>query len=332
MCFRLLPPLAVALLLAVSGCGKKSAAPAVVAPSGPRKVVFQTDWFPQAEHGGFYQALAKGYYARAGLNVEILPGGPTAGIKPKVAKGDADFGMNRSDDIIVAAARGLPLLIVGATMQHDPQALLVHDASPVKKLADLRGRTVIASVGMAWIPLLKAKYNMEFALRPVGHGLADFLSDKEAIRQCFVTSEPFFAQQHGAKVRVLPLAEAGHDVYQAIFCNRELARSEPAVVRAFLAASIAGWEDYLVGDPGPAHALILQRNPEMTPELLEFSRGELILRALVSGDRARGEDVGRIALARIADQMRTLAELGMLDAHIDLSLVASTEFLPPVTP
>ena len=100
----------------------------------------------------------------------------------------------------------------------------------------------------------------------------------------------------------------------------------------FIAASIAGWEDYLTGDPGPAHALILQRNSEMTPELLEFSRGELILRALVSGDRARGEEVGRIALARIADQMRTLAELGMLDAHIDLSLVASTEFLPAVTP
>ena len=64
------------LLLAVlaGGCARQQAA--VSPATGLRKVVLQSDWFPQAEHGGFYQALAKGFYREAGLDVEILPGGP----------------------------------------------------------------------------------------------------------------------------------------------------------------------------------------------------------------------------------------------------------------
>src|SRR5204862_7323105 len=117
----------VGLSLAVltMGCERRERAQPP-ADGGLRRVVLQTDWFPQAEHGGFYQAAAKGLYARAGLEVEIWPGGPGAGIKLKVASGEADFGMNRSDDMIVAASRGLPFVMVAATMQHDPQALMVH--------------------------------------------------------------------------------------------------------------------------------------------------------------------------------------------------------------
>src|ERR1017187_2015988 len=131
--------------LGVAGCGRPaSSEPPKNVPPPLRRVVFQTDWFPQAEHGGFYQALAKGFYREAGLDVEILPGGPGATIKLSVAKGLADFGMYRSDDVIVAAGRGLPLIIVGAVLQHDPEALLVHASSPVKTLQDLNGHSVIA--------------------------------------------------------------------------------------------------------------------------------------------------------------------------------------------
>src|SRR5215217_323702 len=112
---------ALLLLLAFCSvsCGRREATKQAVssAPAGPRKVVLQTDWFPQAEHGGFYQALARGFYAEAGLDVDIWPGGPGSGIKLKVARGEADFGMNRSDDILLAASRDLPLLIVAAIMQ-----------------------------------------------------------------------------------------------------------------------------------------------------------------------------------------------------------------------
>jgi NitT/TauT family transport system substrate-binding protein len=326
--FRLVLPIPVLFAALLSGCSREQAAPVNRAPAGLRKVVLQTDWFPQAEHGGYYQALAKGFYREAGLDVEIWPGGPGAGIKLRVAKGDADFGMYRSDDTLMAVGAGLPLVMVMATMQHDPQAVMVHQASPVKTFADLQGRTVIASLSMTWIPYVQKKYGITFTLRPNTYGIGEFLVTPDAIQQCLVTNEPFFAEQHGRPVRTLQLTEAGYDCYQALICRRELIRNSPEVVRAFVHASIRGWRDYLEVNPEPADALILQRNENMSRELLAFSRGEMVLRSLVHGDRAGGEDIGQISLGRIARQMQMLLDLKILNAPIAVSSVATKEFLP----
>ncbi|RFC46826.1 MAG: NitT/TauT family transport system substrate-binding protein [Verrucomicrobia bacterium] len=293
-----------------------------------RPVVFQSDWFPQAEHGGFYQALVKGYYREAGLDVEILPGGPGTAIKLSVAKGMADFGMYRSDDVIVSASRGLPLVIVAAVLQHDPEALLVHAASPVKTLADLEGRSVIAPPSMSWIPYVKQKYRVKFDLRPLTYGLAAFLGDSTAIQQCMLTSEPYFAEQHGAKVRAIPLSDSGYDPYHTLICRRALIRTNPELVKAFVAASIRGWRDYLEGDPAEAHALILRRNHQMTAGQLEFSRQALIAHALVTGDAAQGEHIGRISLKRIQQQIDVLTEFKILEVPVTAASVASRAFLP----
>lgn len=318
-----------AILLA-AGCARRAATPEAPASRPLRKVSLQTDWFPQAEHGGFYQALARGFYREAGLSVEIRPGGNGASIKLPVAKGDADFGMYRSDDVMVAASRGMPLVIVAATLQHDPQALLVHDDSPVKTFKDLAGRTVTAPISMTWIPFIQKKYGIKFDLKPTNYALGGFLADPTAIQQCLVTNEPFFALQHGVRVRTLALADSGYDVYHTLFCRRDLVRTDPAVVGAFVAASIRGWRDYLTGDPAPAHELIRKRNSQMTPEQLAFSRSELILRQLVSGDPSRGEDIGQISLTRLSEQIDVLLDLKLLDAPLAVGEVATREFLPSI--
>lgn len=310
--------------LGLTGCSRPPAADATL-----RKVVFQTDWFAQAEHGGFYQALAKGYYREAGLDVDILTGGPGAGIKLKVAKGEADFGMNRGDDAILAVSRGLPLMMVMATLQHDPQALLLHAESPVKDFPDLNGRTVTAAVGMTWIPYIQQKYGIKFGLVPTSYGLASFLVDRNVIQQCFLTSEPYFAKQKGVAVRVLALTDTGYDMYHAVICRRELLRKDPEIVRAFVAASIRGWNDYITNDPAPAHQLILARNRDMTAGQLEYSRQALIGHALVSGHAARGEATGRLILTRIQEEIDRLLEFGVLEKKLRAGDVATAEFLPP---
>jgi NitT/TauT family transport system substrate-binding protein len=319
-------------VLWAAGCSRQETPAATPgAPTGPRKIVFQTDWFPQAEHGGYYQALAKGFYREVGLEVEILPGGPGAGgIKLKTAKGEADFGMLKSDDIMLAAHQGLPLVMVMASMQHDPQALMVHDSSPVKTIRDLDGRTVSAPPGMTWIHYIQKKYGITFNLVPPNYGIGHFLANAEVIQQCIVTNEPFVAQQNGKKVRTIALADSGYDCYPVIFCRRELVRLAPELVRAFVAASIRGWRDYLDGDPAPANRLILERNPHMTAELLRFSRSEMILRSLVHGDPGKGEDIGQLSLARLAEEMQALVDLKVLEAPVAISAVATKEFLPPV--
>jgi len=294
-----------------------------------RKVVLQSDWFPQAEHGGYYHALVHGYYAEAGLAVDIWSGGPGAGIKLKVAKGDADFGMNRSDDIILAASRGMPLVMVSATLQHDPLALLVHESSPVRSFPDLQGRVVVGNVGLAYFSYLEMKYGLSFEKRQNTYGLGEFLANPEVIQQGVVTSEPFFARQHGRKVRTLLLADSGYDSYHVVFCRRELVRNSPEVVRAFVAATVRGWRDYLEADPTAVHAEILRRNPQMTSELLAFSRGELIARGLVRGDPAKGEYVGALSLPRVEREMQILTDLKILEVPVPLAQVVTTEFVPP---
>lgn len=321
--------LAVLLSVLAVGCGREPSPPAKAPGATPRKVVLQTDWFPQAEHGGYYQALARGFYAEAGLDVELWPGGPGSGIKLKVARGDAQFGLLRSDDLILAAAQGMPLVMVAATMEHDAQALMVHADSPVKTFRDLDGRAVIGNVGMAWFPYLEKKHGIRIERRQNTYGLGEFLANPDVIQQCMVTNEPFFAAQHGRKVRVLPLSSSGYDCYQVLFTRRDLIQSDPAMVRSFVAASIRGWRDYLEHDPAPAHVLILKRNPQMTPELLAFSRGEMIRGGYVRGDPAKGEDIGLLSLARLQEQMDTLTSLKIMEKPVPVGNVATVEFLPP---
>jgi NitT/TauT family transport system substrate-binding protein len=145
-----------------------------------------------------------------------------------------------------------------------------------------------------------------------------------------VTNEPYFVAQRGVPIRTLSFAEAGYDCYHVIFCRRELIRSAPEVVTAFVAASIRGWRDYIEGDSAPADALILERNPQMTPGQLAFSRHELIARSLVQGDHAKGEDIGQIDLKRISKEIQTLLDLKVLETPVVLSTVAATNFLPKV--
>lgn len=316
-------------LLALAGCDRPPEAKAAVTL---RKVKFQTDWFPQAEHGGFYQALAKGYYRDAGLEVEIIPGGPGAGVLLKTAKGIADFGMFRGDDAIVAASRGLPLMMIGATLQHDPQALLVHADSPVHSFADLNGRTVIAAVGMTWIPYIQKKYSITFGLIPTSYGLTQFLADKTAIQQCFLTSEPFFARQRGAKVRTLPLSEAGFDSYHVMLTRRALVRDDPELVRAFVTASIRGWHDYIEGDPSPAEHLIMARNDQMSAAHLAYSRQALIDHHLAAGDPQNDERIGQLQLSRVQQEIGVLVEFGVLDKPMRAEDVATDQFIPPENP
>ncbi len=320
-------PLFAALL---AGCGRSVSEGTESAPARAplRRVVLQSDWFPQAEHGGFYQAVARGFYAEAGLAVEILPGGPGAGIKLKLARGEADFALMKSDDAIVAVARGLPFVMVMAALQHDPQALIVHADSPVQTWGDLNGRTVIASPSMTWIPYLQRRYGIAFNLRPNTYGLGEFLANREAVQQGLVTHEPFFAAQHGRPVRALLLADAGYDCNPAVVTRAETLAAAPDVVRAFVAASIRGWADYIGGDPSPADRLILARNREMNPELLAFSRGEMIRRRLVRGDPDAGERVGYLSLPRVAALMETLVSLKVIDAPLPLAKVVTDDFLP----
>lgn len=318
--------LAVVLLF---GCSKKPA-DTPGSDGGRVKVRFQTDWFPQPEHGGYYQALARGYYAAEGLDVELLPGGPNAQVMSAVATGRADLGMTNGDDVIVAIARGLPLRMVAAEMQRDAQGILYHQANPLRSLRDLDGRTVMAGAGSTWIEVVQRKLGIRFNIQPLVGDLARFMNDPQFIQQCFVTNEPYFATQRGAQVGALLIAspELGYEPYRVMFGSRDYVEGNPEVVRKFVRASVRGWVEYLTGDPEPANALLRQLRPDLPADFFPYSIQAMKDYGLVLGDPARGEAAGQLRPDRLERQIALLQEMGVLDRPVKLEDVATFEFLP----
>lgn len=313
-----------------AGCRRSEPEPAAAGGTrGPVKVRFQTDWYPQPEHGGYYQAQARGFYADEGLEVEILPGGPNAQVMAGVATGRAQLGMTNGDDVLVAVSRGLPLKLVAAEMQRDAQGILFHAAHPIRELRNLDGKTVMAGAGSVWIQLTQQRYGIRFNLLPLVGDLARFMHDPQFVQQCFVTNEPYFARQRGADVGALLIAHPGYEPYRVMFTSDAFLRANPDVVRRFVRASVRGWIDYLTGDPAPGNALLRQARPDLSDDFLAYSIQAMKDYRLVLGDESRGERMGQLTAERLATQLRLLRDLGVMDRELRVEDVAVLDFLPP---
>jgi NitT/TauT family transport system substrate-binding protein len=313
-------------LVVLSSCSRQapSAAPALF------PVSIQADWYAEAEEGGNYQALAKGFYRDAGLDVNLMNGGPGCFPFQKVAARNADFALGRSDDVILAVSHGnLPLVIVCAYMEKDPMAVLVHDESPVRGFPDLAGKYMMADPTSAWISYLKAQYHMDFGIIPLNYGLGQFIADRNFIVQGFATSEPYYLRQKGVASRTLLIADSGYNPYRVIYANASFVREHPDVVRAFVAATLRGWADFMDGDPAPAKKMILERNEGMTEDFLDFSMGAMRENHFLSGDPSKGERLGLITRRRMQDEVDLFMKLKVIDSPLPLDRFVSFDFLPP---
>jgi NitT/TauT family transport system substrate-binding protein len=321
--------LAAALAL-LAGCSRP--APATAGPGGgaalPR-VRFKTDWYPQAEHGGFYQALAKGYYRDAGIDVDIVQGGPGILVPQLMLSGQVDIAMGRSDDIIVYANQGLPFVIVGAYMENDPQAILVHEEDTVRTFADLNNRTIMAVPGVYWLDYLKQKYHIDFRQIPANYGMAQFMADKTFIQQCFVTNEPYYVRKNGGHPRTLMLSESGYSPYRILFTTQAFLAGHPEDVRKFIAQSLRGWAEFMGGDPSPAKALILRLNANMTGEFMDYSIQAMRDEHIIFGRPELGERLGLMTRRRMQEQVETLAELKIIPQLIPLEKFVRFDLMPP---
>lgn len=292
--------------------------------SGRVAVRLQTDWFPQPEHGGFYTALAKGFYQAEGLDVTLLPLGQYSSSLKVVSSGGAEFGLASSDQILEAVSNGLPVTAVGAFMQHDPQAIMVHANSPVKNFADLEGRSVAAQPGSTWFKFIVSRYQLrDVRETPATHSIANFLADPNYIQQIFVTSEPYFVKSAKVAYRTMLISDAGYDPYRVFFVHKEFLNRNPEATAQFVRASLKGWQEYL-RDPAPAHAIILKLNPAQNAAQMEFTLQTLRDGAFITS----GTDIGKMAPARWAALNDQLNSLGVIRQPIDPTTAYTTKFLP----
>jgi NitT/TauT family transport system substrate-binding protein len=296
--------------------------------SGLTPIRLQLDWYPQPEHGGFFAAQLLGYYKAEGLDVTLQPLPQYGSVAQLVASGKADFGLGSSDQILEWNSNGLPLEAVSATMQHDPQAVMVHKDSPIRDFKDLEGHTIAAQTGTTWLKYVTLRYNLHQVRQvPSTLSIANFLADPGYVQQVFLTSEPFYAKQAGVEVRTLPISSSGYDPYRVSFSTRDFVAQHPDFVTKFVRASIRGWQAYL-NDPAATNAMLLKLNPALDPAEEAYSAQALRDGGFITGGDLGGAQTGRMNAARWQTNYEQLKALGILRGPVDPATTYSLNFVP----
>jgi NitT/TauT family transport system substrate-binding protein len=301
----------------------------------PDRLTFATDWLAQAEHGGFYQALAEGTYKKYGLDVTLKMGGPQVNGLQLLAARQLDVVMGDALQVISAIEQNVPVTAIAATFQKNPTAIIAHPG--IAKLEDLKGQPIAigAASNTTFWPWLKQRYGFtDSQKRPYGFSVQPFLADKTLSQQGFATSEPFSIEKAGVKPVVFLLADLGYPPYsEALVVTRDTLSKRADVLQRFVRASAEGWKSYLA-NPAPGNALIMRDNPQMSDELLAYSHRKMKEYVLVSGGDAAQQGVLTMTDARWRQTLDFLRAAGLTKAGTDyanaytLSIVRDVKVLP----
>jgi NitT/TauT family transport system substrate-binding protein len=297
------------------------------------KVTFGSNWVAEAEHGGFYQALADGTYKKYGLDVTILPGGPNANNRMLLLVNKIDFYLSANTlQGFDAVAHNVPTIQVAALFQKDPQVLIAHPDAGVTKFADLKKLTLfISKEGMAtYYQWLKADFGFkEDQVKPYTFNPQPFLADPHSAMQGYVTSEPFAVERQGHFTpQVFLLADQGFSAYSTLIeTRRDLVEKRPDLVQRFVDASIIGWYNYIYGDNKAANALIKQQNPEMTDDLLSYSVAKMKEYGIVDSGDALTLGVGAMTDAHMKDFFDKMVRAGVAPAGLDYRKSYTLQFV-----
>jgi NitT/TauT family transport system substrate-binding protein len=298
------------------------------------EVTFGTNWLAQAEHGGFYQAVADGTYEKHGLKVTIVPGGPRASNRMLMTVGKLDFYMGGSlIQSFSAVEKNIPTLVVAALFQKDPQALLSHPGQGLDTFESLKASNdiLLSKDGVAtFFQWMKAEFAFkDEQVKPYGFNPAPFIANKRAVQQGYVTSDPLVIEKAaGFKPNVFLLADHGFSTYSTtIETRRETVEKNPDLVQRFVDASIIGWNNYLHGDNAGANALIKRDNPEMTDELLAYSLARMKQHGIVDSGDTTSLGIGAMTDARMKDFFDKMVKAGLFKADLDYSKAYTLQFV-----
>jgi NitT/TauT family transport system substrate-binding protein len=301
----------------------------------PDRITFATDWLAQAEHGGFYQAVAEGTYRKHGLDVTIRMGGPQVNGLQLLAARQLDVVMGDALQVLSAMEQKVPITAIAATFQKNPTVIISHPG--VTKLEELKGRPIAVSAASntTFWPWLKQRYGFtDNQKRPYAFSVQPFLVDKKLSQQGFATSEPFSIEKGGVTPVVFLLAEQGYPPYSEVLAvRRDTLTGRGDALKRFVRASAEGWKSYLA-NPAPGNALIKRDNPQMTDELLAYGHRKMLEHAIVTGSDTATQGLLTMTDRRWQQTVDFLRAAGLAKAGVDyaaawtLSIVNDVKVLP----
>ena len=298
------------------------------------KVTYGTNWLAQAEHGGFYQAVADGTYKKYGLDVTIVQGGPNAANSALLISGKIDFYMGGPQQEIDAVKQGIPVVDVAAIFQKDPQVLIAHPDAGVEKFEDLaKLPTLFMSKDgyITYFEWMKANYSgfKDEQFKPYNFSPAPFLADKQSAQQGYLTSEPYeIEKQTGWKPKVFLIADAGYSPYSTMITTQtSLVQKNPDLVQRFVNASIEGWYNYLYGDNKAANDLIKKDNPDMTDGQIAYSIAKMKEYGIVESGDAIEKGIGCITDAHYKKFFDEMVAIKVFKPETDYTKAFTTKFV-----
>jgi NitT/TauT family transport system substrate-binding protein len=297
--------------------------------SGRDKVVLVLNWYPEAEHGGYYAALVHGIYEKYGLDVEVRPGGKTTIVPQELTLGRIQFGIGNADDVLMAREQDAPLVALMAPMQDGPRCIMVREDSGISSFTDLKNITLQIDPSRPYVPFMKNQGLLQENVTTVPYfgAVAQLVSDARTAQQAYSFSEPFLAEQQGVKVRNLMMSEIGYNPYASVLIATEsyLERNSDLTKR-MVKASVEGWAKYLE-DGKETNAYILKQNPEgITAEALTYGVEKLKVLCLPSGFETA--KLGRMSIDRWETLAKQLRELKMISEKVDAKKAFSIDYLP----
>lgn len=306
----------------------------VSAAGADESVTFGTNWLAQAEHGGYYQAVADGTYAACGLDVTIQQGGPQVAGRPLLLAGKIDFYMGGNmQQAFDAVAQNIPLKVVAASFQKEPQVVMSHPGEGLDKWEDLpkAEQYIIGDEGaQSFLLWMASQYGFDVGKRvPYTFNPAPFIANKKSIQQGYVTSEPFAVEKEGGFVpNQFLLADYGYSTYATtIEVMQETIDKRPAVVQCFVDGSAKGWYNYLHGDNKAANEAIKKDNPDITDEQIAFSIAQMKKFGIVDSGDTEKLGIGAMTDARMQDFYDKMVAAKVMPAGIDIKKAYTLEFV-----
>ncbi len=320
--------------LSISAAVVALVAGAASTASANEAVTFGTNWLAQAEHGGYYQAVADGTYAACGLDVTIMQGGPQVSGRPLLLAGKIQFYMGGNmQQAFDAVAQNIPLRVVAASFQKEPQVVMSHPGQGLDKWEDLpkAEQYIIGDEGaQSFLLWMATQYGFDVSKRvPYTFNAAPFIANKKSIQQGYVTSEPYAVEKEGGFVpNQFLLADYGYSTYSTtIETMQDTIDNKPDVVKCFVDGSAKGWYNYLYGDNKAANEAIKKDNPDITDEQIAFSIDQMKKFGIVDSGDTEKSGIGAMTDARMQDFYDKMVAAKVMPAGIDIKKSYTLDFV-----
>ncbi len=191
--------------------------------SAKEPITLLLNWYPEAEHGGYYAALVHGYYAEEGLDVTIQPGGRSVVVAPELTLGRVQFGIGNADDVLMSRSEDAKIVALMAPLQNGPRCIMVREDSGIKSFQDLKNVKLQIDSGRPYVPFLKGKGLLDSSVQVVPYfgSVAELVAGPGVAQQAYSFSEPLMAEEQGVRVRNLMMSDIGYNPYACCLVTSE---------------------------------------------------------------------------------------------------------------